>query len=582
MAEIRMSDKDIVNDKADRIMNTIAWRCGYYRSNPHRFVKDFLNIQLKLFQKILLFAMMHNNYFMYLASRGQGKTYLVALFCTVRCILFPETKICVSSYTRKQGNEVLLKIQDDFMKKSPLLCNEIEKCNIGANDASIYFKNGSWIRVVTSSDSGRSARANIIIVDEFRMVDLNVINTVLRKFLTAPRSPKYLSKKEYSHMAERNKEFYMSSCWYKGTWSYEKAKAYVVNFLDDSKKYFICGLPYQIAIKENLLSKEQVADEMSESDFDAISWEMEMECLFFGDSEGSFFSFDEISKTRKIKNPIYPFKNADDKKTKIPDLQYNEKRILSLDIALMASKKHNNDASAIIINNALPTSNNTYKTNVIYIDTHEGLTTDDLALIVRRLFEQYQCTDLAIDCAGAGVGVYDMLIKDMYDPEYGVTYKALSCKFDMVGTMSERCKVKDAKKVMWAIKATADYNEKMYLLLRNAFQTGKINLLISEFEVEEMLKAKIKGYNSLPAIEQVMYKKPFIQTSLLINELIHLESDAKGNKLKLKEKSGARKDRCSSLGYNYWVACQLERELQSPKEKIDLNNVRYFATAVTL
>ena len=66
----KMSAKEVANDKATKLMKTIAWRAGYYRANPHRFVKDYLGITLKLFQKILLYAMMHNNYMMYLASRG--------------------------------------------------------------------------------------------------------------------------------------------------------------------------------------------------------------------------------------------------------------------------------------------------------------------------------------------------------------------------------------------------------------------------------------------------------------------------------------------------------------------------------
>ena len=52
-------------------------------------------------------------------------------------------------------------------------------------------------------------RLNIIIVDEFRMVDIDIINKVIRKFNTAPRQPKYLNKPEYAHLAERNKEFYL-------------------------------------------------------------------------------------------------------------------------------------------------------------------------------------------------------------------------------------------------------------------------------------------------------------------------------------------------------------------------------------
>ena len=124
--------------------------------------------------------------------------------------MYPGSKIIVSSGTLKQANEVLLKIQDDFMLQSPILRSEIEKCNIGQNDATIKFKNGSWIKTRTSTENSRSARANIIIVDEFRMVDEAVLNMVLRKFLTSPRQPGYLQKPEYAHLQERNKEIFLS------------------------------------------------------------------------------------------------------------------------------------------------------------------------------------------------------------------------------------------------------------------------------------------------------------------------------------------------------------------------------------
>lgn len=45
---------------------------AYFRQNPHRFAKEFLNVNLKLFQTILLWGMMHHNYFVYVGSRGTG------------------------------------------------------------------------------------------------------------------------------------------------------------------------------------------------------------------------------------------------------------------------------------------------------------------------------------------------------------------------------------------------------------------------------------------------------------------------------------------------------------------------------
>lgn len=575
MVNRKKSEKEIANEKSERIMNGIAVWAGFYRANPHRFVVDYLNIKLKLFQKILLYAMMHNNFFMYIAARGQGKTWLTALFCVVRCILFPKTKICIASATRQQANEVLLKITDDFMKNygfgSENLRREITYAAVGANKAVIDFANGSWIRVVTASDSGRGARANILLVDEFRMVDLDTINTVLRRFLTAPRQPNYLNNPKYAHLLERNKEFYMSSAWYKNHWSFEKAKAYTVNMLDDTKKYFICGLPYQVSVKEGLLSREQIEDEMSETDFDEVKWSMEMDCLFFGDTEGAFFSFDDIGCRRTLQTAVYPPSFINNKTYKIPELATNERRIMSVDVALMASNKHRNDASAIIINSAIPTNNNNYVSNIIYLENHEGLNTDELALVIRRLFRLYKCTDLVVDTNGSGLGVFDALIRDMVDPETGELYGALSCCNDK--DMAARCKVANAPEVIWSIKASASFNNEICILLRSGFKQGKINLLVSEFEAEEILKDKIKGYAKMQPFEQLQYKMPYIQTTLLIYELTKLEYEIKGTNIKIIEKTGMRKDRYSSLAYNYWVQCQLEREiLQKPQVSFDIKS----------
>ena len=67
---VKKTDKELANDKAQRVMNGINIWCSYYRANPHRFCADYLNINLKLFQKILLYMMFYSNYLCYIASRG--------------------------------------------------------------------------------------------------------------------------------------------------------------------------------------------------------------------------------------------------------------------------------------------------------------------------------------------------------------------------------------------------------------------------------------------------------------------------------------------------------------------------------
>ncbi len=571
---------EIEKDKQQKIMETVAWRAGYYRNNPHRYVIDVLGLSLKWFQQILLWCMMHYNFVMYLAARGQGKTYLTALFCCVRCILFPGTKIVVSSGTLKQANEVLLKIQDDFMKQSSILRSEIEKCNIGQNDASIYFKNGSWIKTRTSSENSRSARANCIVVDEFRMVDETVINTVLRKFLTSPRQPKYLQKPEYAHMQERNKEIYMSSAYFKSSWAYRKAQSYTLNFFDDTKKYFICGLPYQVSVREGLLSRSQLEDEMSEADYNELVQQMEMECLWFGDTDGSLFKFDELTARRRLRKAFPPLSFCNDKIT-IPKLTSTGKRILSIDVALMQStKKKKNDASAIFINDLIQVNDTAYQSNFVYGETFEGLKTDELGMIVMKYFYEYQCTDLVLDTNGIGLGVYDFITKDQICQENGKRYRAMTCINDK--DMAERCKVRDANKVVWSVKANANFNNEICVLLRNGIQNGKINFLISEQDADSSLKETYKGYFKMSPTEQAKLKMSYIQTTFAVYELIKLDHEVKNGNIKVKEVEGMRKDRYSSIAYSYWCACQLELKLkpktqdtQSLVSKLTIRKAKY-------
>ena len=561
---------EIEKGKQQKIMEIVAWKAGYFRANPHRYVSEVLGLSLKWFQQILLWCMMHYNFVMYLAARGQGKTYLTALFCCVRCILFPGTKIVVSSGTLKQANEVLLKIQDDFMKQSSILRSEIEKCNIGQNDASIYFKNGSWIKTRTSSENSRSARANCIVVDEFRMVDETVINTVLRKFLTSPRQPKYLRKPEYAHLQERNKEIYMSSAYFKSSWAYKKAQSYTINFFDDTKRYFICGLPYQVSIREGLLSREQLQDEMSEADYNELVQQMEMECLWFGDTDGSLFKFDELTARRRLRKALPPLSFCNDKIT-IPKLTTTGKRILSIDVALMQStKKKKNDASAIFINDLIQVNDTAYQSNFVYGETFEGLKTDELGMIVMKYFYEYQCTDLVLDTNGIGLGVYDFITKDQISQENGKRYKAMTCINDK--DMAERCKVRDANKVVWSVKANANFNNEICVLLRNGIQNGKINFLIPEQDADTSLKEMYKGYYKMSPTEQAKLKMSYIQTTFAVYELIKLDHEVKNGNIKVKEVDGMRKDRYSSIAYSYWCACQLELKLK-PKNNDTQNLV---------
>jgi len=551
--------------RQDKIAEGAAYWAAFYRANPWRFVRDYLHVDLKLFQKILLTMMMVSSSFAFIAARGIGKTFLSAIYATVRCILYPGTKVCVASGVRSQGVAVIDKIRLELIPNSKELEAEIDSIKINGTICEVVFKNSSFIRVVTASDSSRGNRANVLLLDECRMINPNTIDVVLRKFLTQRRMPRYseLTKeqREREYDKEKNITMYLTSAYWEDSWVFAKCRDIFKNMLDDSRRQFVCGFPYQLSIAEGLLDRELIEDEMIESSFNEVKFSMEYCAEFYGSSDGAFFDFDSISKNRKLKYPMYPdavSSQLSGTLTRIPQKINGEIRILSADIALMSSKKNNNDATAIFINQMMPTKAGRYTSNIVYTDAMEGMHTEDQALIIRKLFDEYQCDYIVLDCQGAGIGVYDALVRDVVDSESGEIYPALSCCNDK--TMAERCSSPNADKVIWSIKANAQMNSDCAVLLREGFRSGKIRLLTSEYDAEELL-GEIRGYSSMSPAEKVKYQMPYIHTTLLINELVNLRYEELGGKVRVYERSGMRKDRYSSLAYNYYVATQLESQM---------------------
>lgn len=370
------------------------------------------------------------------------------------------------------------------------------------------------------------------------------------------------AERKVEYAKEKNKTLYLSSAYFVDQWIYTKCQDTCGFMLDDKRRQFVCGLPYQLSISEGLLDAETVADEMAETDFSEIKFSMEYAALFYGSTEDAFFDYNSIAKNRRIKFPMLPSKLAQKlsgaQQFRIPPKTNGEVRILSADIALMSSKRHNNDATAIFINQLMPTKAGRYTSNIVYTESCEGLRTDDQALIIRKLFDEYSCDYLVLDTNGLGLGTFDCLARDIVDSETGEVYPAISCCNN--SDMAARCTVAGADKVIWSVKAGAQFNSDCALLLREGFRSGRIRLLCTEYDAEDIL-GEIRGYATLSPADKMQFQLPYINTTLLVDELTKLQHEESGGKIKVYEKSGMRKDRYSSLAYNYYVALQLENKL---------------------
>lgn len=150
----RKNKGSLSDSKYDKIMCGLNIWIGYYRANPVRFLIDYYGMEwIRPFQQVLITFMFRFNNFMTIASRGMGKSMIVAAFLCAYCTLYPGVKVCIAAGQRGQSINVLLKIVEEFMPQSPNLRNEILKTNTSPSEGFIYWKNGSVIKVVTARDS---------------------------------------------------------------------------------------------------------------------------------------------------------------------------------------------------------------------------------------------------------------------------------------------------------------------------------------------------------------------------------------------------------------------------------------------
>lgn len=202
-------------DRYEKILNGAALWAAFFREHPEEFAEQYLHIKLRLFQKILLVMMFWSTVFVLIACRGIGKSYLSAIYCVTRAVLYPGTKICIASGRRSQAINVLEKITQELIPNSPELRAEISDIKINGTNAYITFYNTSVIKVVTAGESARGNRCNVLLLDEYRLIPKDVIDVILRKFLTQRRMPKYEElteqerKREYAK--EKNLTMYLSS-----------------------------------------------------------------------------------------------------------------------------------------------------------------------------------------------------------------------------------------------------------------------------------------------------------------------------------------------------------------------------------
>jgi hypothetical protein len=161
----------------------------------------------------------------------------------------------------------------------------------------------------------------------------------------------------------------------------------------------------------------------------------------------------------------------------------------------------------------------------------------------------------------------DALGEHTFDKDRDITYPPMKCFNNK--DLEKRCGYKDALSVIYGVRATGELNGEIAITFKTAIENKSLKMLVNEREAEDYL-TQHKRFKELDASEQSKLLTPYLQTTLMQNEIVTLKAElAPGGKyIKLVETGRSRKDRYSSCSYGlYFIKTELERDLKKPKKK---------------
>ena len=557
-----IKDKEINEQRQDNLIDWIT----FYRRNIHRFIQHYFGVQLYWYQILWIYFMSISENFVTIASRAAAKSWLIAVLAYARGVLYPNSEIVIVATTLKQASIIfgkMARLKDDY----PNIAREVKDFSDTQNNCNCTLHNGTTIKIVACSESGRGERSTFTIGEEFRIMDKQKFDSIVKPFAYARQTP-YMKNPKYSSikiLIEEPRQVLISSAYHKGLWWYKETMTTIKMMLDGKDAGFI-AFDYLIAIKHNIKTVKAIARDRTT--MDEITFLEEYENIPWGENSNAYFKLDMFKKNRNLKKAFYPLRNDMlDKKKNPNDIKRTdgEIRIVSVDIATRKGSK--NDNTIITCIRGLPTAKG-YEREYVYQESHQGEHTGKQALRIKQVYHDFEADYIVLDLQQAGITIFERLATITKDEERGIEYEAFtvfehkSLEKKLIEELQEKTLGVNAKQVIYPIMANSRLNNDIAVDFRDRLQRNMCNFLIDDNDAETYLSRYNKEFsNSKDVNLNSWYLKPYIETALLINESINLEYSFSGGYVKLDTVGTARKDRYTSCSYGGYFISLLELEL---------------------
>src|SRR5258706_769430 len=547
-------EKELTQERKDRLKSWVT----FYRLNTHRFVEHYFGVKLYPFQIVWIWAMGIKDKFFTVASRSIGKSWLIGLYAIVRCVLYPGSTVVIVSSTMAQAGIIIGEKIQSLNNNYPNIAREILSITSGQNKHEVIFHNGSNIVVVASKESARGHRATFIIVEESRLVDKDILDSIIKPFAYVRPTP-YNQNIEYHIIPpEEAKEMHITSAHFVSGWWYKEALITIKQMLSGKDSGFFVT-DYLTAIHHRIKTVKQV--ENDKETMEEIPFQLEYLNIPAGEAGDAYFKMSMFAKNRDIKKAFYPQRKDEYNKKENPfDIQRieGEIRLISCDVATRAGRS--NDLTIISCIRLLPTSVG-YHRELYYMESHSGKNTVFQTLRLKQIYFDFNADYIVLDIANAGISILDQLGNITKDDERNIEYEAMTVmkhigiSDDVYEELSRRTLAINAKENIFPISASAKLNSEIAVAFRDKLKKKMFSFLVEETVADGYL---MKTYKKIIDNDDITIKAfflhPYIQTSLFINECVNLSMKLEAGYIKLKEPDGARKDRYTCVSYaNYFV-----------------------------
>ncbi len=158
----------------------------------YTFCKEILNVKLLPHQTVCLKEMWSRRFPMFIASRGAGKTFSLAVLCAAKALLVPGSKIVIVGGGFRQA-KLVYEYVERIWNNAPIFRD------ICDNDSGTYKQNDGWRfrineSIITALPIGdgqkiRGLRSTLTVADEFRSIPPDVFEESVQGFSSVSADP---------------------------------------------------------------------------------------------------------------------------------------------------------------------------------------------------------------------------------------------------------------------------------------------------------------------------------------------------------------------------------------------------------